>query len=136
MASFTISDFDDIKEIPDSVLDEMLRAGAEPVAAEQRKNAASMLNQRGMGTGKTAASIRIRKAGAGRSGGRSIAITFAGGRPNGKSGSKRAAEVAFINEFGKRSMPGRQFIRTSNENAADDMLAEQEKIHDAWLESQ
>ncbi|MGI6156590.1 MAG: hypothetical protein ACOYEB_11795 [Enterococcus lemanii] len=135
MAILYSSDFPDFEEIPDSVLDEMLKAGAEIVANEQRKTAKSMLGEKGRGDGTTAESVKVQKPEASKRGGRQIAITFSGSRPNGNK-TKRNAEVAFINEYGKSGQPAKQFIRIANETAADEALGRQEAIYDDWLNSQ
>jgi len=135
MANLYSSGFEDFEEIPDSVLDEMLKAGAEIVADEQRKTARSMLGEKGRGSGTTVRSIKVKSPKKSRGGGREISITFDGSRPNGKK-TKRNAEVAFINEYGKPGQRAKQFIRIANETATDSVTEVQEAIMGKWLESQ
>lgn len=129
------SAFLDLEEVPDSVLDEMLIAGAEIVADEQRKTAKSMLGEKGRGRGITSNSIAVKKPQKSKNGGREISITFEGSRPNGNK-TKRNAEVAFINEYGKRGQPAKQFIRIANEASADRAAEAQASVYDSWLGKQ
>ena len=62
-------------------------------------------------------------------------ITFKGSRL--RNGTRtRNAEIAFINEYGKRSQPARPFIgRAMNENE-DAIQAEAEKVIGDWIEAE
>ena len=60
-------------------------------------------------------------------------ITFSGKRRRGNT-ETRNAEIAFINEYGKRGQPARPFIATAAEQAADQIAAAGEKIIGEWFE--
>lgn len=112
----------------------MLRAQAEIVAREQRKNARTMLNEAGYSKGYTADSIDIGNPYE-REGVWYIQIRFKGKRPDGK----RAAEIAYLNEYGIGDNTGhvrmraRGFIWKANKAAQDEALAAADKIHNEWL---
>ena len=62
-------------------------------------------------------------------------VTFSGTRTRGRT-KTRNAEIAFINEYGKRSQPARPFIgRAMNENE-DAIQAEAEKVIGDWIETE
>ena len=120
MASLTYSGYDElilsmqeVANLPDEVLDEMLNAQADIVVDAQRKQAEAMgvvdtgLTLRSIKKGK----VKVKK------GVRSIFITPSGTRKRGKK-RVRNAEIAFINEFGKKKQKARPFIRTANEMSA------------------
>ena len=96
-----IGDLDELARLPDSVTDQMLNAEADVIEAAQRSEASRMWKGPYY-TGTTAASIKkgkIKRTGLDKS------ITVAPQGHN-KRGT-RNAEVAFVNEFGKRGQPGR-----------------------------
>ena len=67
--------------------------------------------------------------------GASVTITFSGYRKRGRT-STRNAEIAFINEFGKRGQPARPFISVANKKAQERALdAAADVIHD-YIEKQ
>ena len=67
--------------------------------------------------------------------GASVTITFSGSRKRGRT-STRNAEIAFINEFGKRGQPARPFISVANKKAQERALdAAADVIHD-YIEKQ
>lgn len=118
--------------VSQEVGDQMLKVQAEILAEQQRKNAGTMLNAEGFGKGYTRDSIQVSNPYT-RGNVRFIQIRFWGKRPDGK----RAAEVAFLNEFGigdgERGcrMRARGFIAKANaekmdeaERAAADILEE------------
>lgn len=120
MARLTYSGYDalilsmqEVANLPDEVLDEMLNAQADIVVDAQRKQAEAMgvvdtgLTLRSIKKGK----VKVKK------GVRSIFITPSGTRKRGKK-RVRNAEIAFINEFGKKKQKARPFIRTANEMSA------------------
>lgn len=121
-------DLDELAGVPTGVIDEMLVEGATVAKNAQAKHAASML--RGpYNKGAVAAAGKLGKPGT-TSDGRVIAITF-----EGTQHGTRLAEIAFINEFGKRGQPARPFIRTANESCADQAVDAEERVYDAWLKS-
>ncbi len=119
----------DADDIPDEVLEAMLNAEADTIASEQRRNASTLLNERGLSTGATERSIKIKKA---KRIGKSMSarITFDGTRPDGK----RAAEIAFINEYGVpgKGIRGRMFIQKAIDSKGDEALDKAEKIFRDW----
>jgi len=120
-----IDDLSSLAQIPDSVIDDILTAQADVIEPEQRKMAQSMGVYR---TGVTAGSIKRTKIKIGKDG-RYIDIY-----PQGKNAAGNAnAEVAFVNEFGKKNQPARPFIRTANENRADEAVAQAEKVLDTFI---
>lgn len=123
-------DLAELAKLPDSVVDGMLNAEADVLVAEQRKTAEQMLRGRGYETGTTARSIKkgkIKKSG----NDRTLYITPTGTNARGT----RNAEVAFINEYGKKGQPARPFIRTANERAGDRAVEAGEKVLNAYLDS-
>lgn len=99
--------------LPDSVLNEMLEAGADILVKAQTDMARSMLVGE-FTTGTTASSItsgKKKKSGLGMS----IEVypqgTGANGRPS--------TEIAFINNYGKKGQPARPFITDANNQSQD-----------------
>ena len=134
MADFGVSGIDDliltlqqISEIPEPIQNEMLNAQAD-VLLQAQKAAASIIAD----TGETARSLKKNKPRI-RKGIRSISITFSGSRKRGNT-ITRNAEIAFVNEFGKRNVPARNFIRTAIERSASACTAAAGSIYDKWLE--
>lgn len=123
-----ILSMDELAQMPDGVLDEMLIAGAEVVKNAQAKHAASML-QGPYYKGAVAAGVKVGKPRKQRSG-RAVTISF-----EGTQHGTRVAEIAFINEFGKKGQPARPFILTANEASADAAVDAETKVYDAWLKS-
>lgn len=60
-------------------------------------------------------------------------VTFRGTRTRGRTRT-REAEIAFVNEYGKRGQPARPFIRQAAEQGADEIAAPGEKIIGDWFE--
>lgn len=61
------------------------------------------------------------------------AVTFSGSRRRGNTRT-RNAEIAFINEYGKRGQAPRPFIRLAAETAGDEIAAAGEKVVGDWWE--
>lgn len=61
------------------------------------------------------------------------AITFNGTRRRGNT-ETRNAEIAFVNEYGKRGQPARPFIRTALEQNEERISAPGVKIVGDWIE--
>ena len=59
-------------------------------------------------------------------------VTFSGSRTRGRT-KTRNAEIAFINEYGKRGQPARPFIATAAEQYADQIAEPGEKIVADWF---
>ena len=60
-------------------------------------------------------------------------VTFSDTRTRGRT-TTRNAEIAFINEYGKRNQPARPFIRTAAETGGDQIAEPGEKIVGDWFE--
>lgn len=121
-----ISDLGSLAELPDSVVDEMLKAEADVIEPEQHRTAKSMGVYR---TGVTEGSIKRTAVKAGKDG-RYLSIYPQGKNADGNSN----AEVAFVNEFGKRGQPARPFIDTANKNKTDQAVDAAEKVYNAFVD--
>lgn len=125
-----ILDMEEISEIPSGVAEKMLEAGADVLVQGQREMAISMGV---VDSGQVAASIvkgKVKKT----KDGYSVSVYPKGSRRRGNT-TTRNAEIAFVNEFGKRGQFPRPFIRTANEKYGDkavDAVAEQ---YDRFLKS-
>ena len=67
-----------------------------------------------------------------------LAVVLVGGDPASQSyvrNKRRAAEVAFVDEFGKQGQPARPFIQTANEKAADPAIDAAARVYDDFLKS-
>lgn len=148
-----MQDMENIAGIPDDVAEEMLDAEAGIVLAAQRSEAEklgmytgydthnntrdtsptnSLPGQtRNYSTGELARSIRKGKMQV-KDGKRSKRIYFSGSRKRGKTRTKNS-EIAFLNEFGSRTINARNFIWVANEKAADAAVEAAAKVHDKFL---
>jgi HK97 gp10 family phage protein len=139
MASFKVdgmadlSDFfENMASLPNDVIDKMLHAEADVIVKAQRRTAKTMLNGP-YATGELSRSVakgRIKKT----KDGKSISIIFKGSRKRGNTTTSNA-EIAFINEFGKRGQNPRPFIKTANEQSADEALEAASRVYDEFLNS-
>lgn len=138
MAIMTVSGITEITEkmrngmkIPESVLDSMLDAQAEVVIKAQKRTARTMLKgpyskggtEKAIGPGKKS----------GLSDGKKMTVEFKGSRKRGNT-TTRNAEIAFINEYGKKGQSARPFIKTANEQCEAEAVAAAEKIFNKWQE--
>ena len=66
-----------------------------------------------------------------------IYVTPTGTRLRGKENPKRVrnAEIAFVNEFGRKDQKARPFIRTANEASAEATTRAGLEVYDRWLKS-
>lgn len=135
MAEFDVSGLDDlmlslqdVADLPETVQDAMLDAQADVVLRAQQSAAQAIAD-----TGQTARSLRKSKPRT-RKGVRSISITFAGSRKRGET-TTRNAEIAFVNEYGKKGVPARNFIRKANEQSAAASTQAAKEIYDQYLQS-
>lgn len=119
-------------EIPESVMDSMLDAMAEIVIKAQERTAATMLGgpyytggtESAVGPGRK---VKLRN-------GKKMYITFKGSRHRGNT-TTRNAEIAFINEYGKKGQPARPFVKKANEQSADKSTAAAEAVFHAWQDT-
>ena len=144
----------EIAEIPDEVQDEMLDAEAQIVAEAIRGEAAklgmysgynthnnSRLNAGGIrseqtesySTGELARSVKVGKVKAVK-GQRQKYIYFAGSRKRGKTRT-RNAEIAFLNEYGTRTINQRNFVWVANKKAEAAAVQAAAAVYNRWLES-
>lgn len=135
MAEFDVSGLDDlmlslqdVADLPETVQDAMLDAQANVVLQAQQSAAQAIAD-----TGQTARSLRKSKPRT-RKGVRSISITFAGSRKRGDT-TTRNAEIAFVNEYGKKGVPARNFIRKANEQSAAASTQAAASVYDQYLQS-
>lgn len=135
MAEFDVSGLDnlmlslqDVADLPETVQDAMLDAQADVVLQAQQSAAQAIAD-----TGQTARSLRKSKPRT-RKGVRSISITFAGSRKRGDT-TTRNAEIAFVNEYGKKGVPARNFIRKANEQSAAASTQAAASVYDQYLQS-
>lgn len=124
-----LADLGELAALPDRVVEDMLNAEAEVIVRAQQAETASQWRGE-FATGTTARSIRkgrLKKTADGRS------LTVA---PQGKNArGTRNAEVAFINEFGKRGQPARPAIAAANARAEQEAVDAAEKQLNAFLDS-
>ncbi len=124
-----IDDLEALAQLPDSVTAGILEAQADVIQPEQQRAAQEMLvGPYATGaTGRAIKRTKVKKT----STGKSLSIY-----PQGQRGGKAAAEVAFLNEYGKRGQPARPFIRTANERAGDRAAQAGEKVYNDFLDRQ
>lgn len=123
----TIS-FDEIGELPDEVLFDMLEAKADVITRAQKETAQTML-QGPYYKGGVAAGITAKKPRRTRDGG-AVTIAFEGSQHG-----NPLAEIAFVNEFGKKNQPARPFIQTANESHATAATDAAAAVYDKYLAS-
>lgn len=120
--------FENVREIPYWVLEEMLDKQADVVVAAQRRTADSMLegpfNKRAVRAAIKKGKTKRRKDGLVKY------VTF-----NGSQHGSRLAEIAFINEYGKKGQSARPFVKVANEGAAGESQIAAEKVFDDWIET-
>ena len=125
-----LSDMEAIAEIPDATILEMLSAEAGVIAEAQAAEA------RAMGVvdkGVTARSITFDKKLKVTKDGKAIYVYPKGSRSDGSR--RRVAEVAFVNEFGKKGQPARPFINTANARKGDEAVKAAAEVYDKFLKS-
>ena len=138
LETFGFEDLDDafrrIADIPDSVTADALDAMAEVAKAAVKAQGDAMGVRDPESTVHILDKISTTKAKITDSGGYED-VTFSGSRLRGNTRT-RNAEIAFVNEYGKRGQPARPFIGTAmtkNENA---ISAPGEKVLGDWIEKE
>jgi HK97 gp10 family phage protein len=134
MATFDCKGIDDlmlsmaeIAAVPEDIQDEMLNAQANIVERAQKSKGSAYGVHR---TGVTLGSIKRTRIKRGKDG-RGLYVY-----PQGKNADgNRNAEVAFINEFGKRGQSARPFINDANETSAAETTQAAFAVYDKWLKS-
>lgn len=142
MASFELYGFDGlqdalsrISDIPFGVIEEALDGMAD-VAVDKIRNTGESMGVRDPESN-THILDKIKKAREAKktqSGGYRN-ITFSGTRTRGKT-KTRNAEIAFINEYGKRGQKARPFIGTAMNRYEEQITAPAEKVIGDWIESE
>lgn len=131
----------EVAALPEEVIDEMLNARADVVVAAQQAEARKLGSEyrnkkqkKSYATGTTAISSKKGKIKV-KDGTRMLYVTPAGSRTRGKKKktTTRNAEIAFLNEFGTRTINARNFIRTANERSAEAATAAELAVYDRFL---
>ena len=125
-------DMQAIAELPEDVQDEMLNAQADVVVKAQREQA-EVMGVHAPNSGLTIRSIKKGKVKL-KKGVRVIYVTPTGTRKRGKK-RVRNAEIAFVNEYGKKRQKARPFIRTANEKSAEATTQAAMDVYDRFLKS-
>lgn len=135
MAGFAVKGLPELEQqfarlstVPAEVLWEMLDAEADVVVDAQRTEAETMLHGRySMGVIKRSIKKgKIKNA----KGVWTQYINYSG-----KQHGNRVAEIAFVNEYGKKNQPARPFIRTANEKCADKAVDAGAEVLFKWIDS-
>lgn len=126
------SDIAALSFLPDSVSDAILNAEADVIVEAQRHTMAEMQHGPNF-TGTSANSVKKGPVRRGKNG-PYISIYPQGSRT--RNGKKyRNAEIAFINEYGKRGQPGRPAIQVANARALEKATAAGEKVYYNYLDN-
>ena len=125
----TLISMEKIANIPDSVMQAMMEAQADIVVEAQKRTASTMLQgpyyRGGVAGGVSKGKFKRTKDGA------EHYVVF-----KGTQHGTRIAEIAFINEYGKKGQPARPFIKTANEQAVDEATEAAAKILHDWQANQ
>lgn len=124
--------FADLKEIPWDVTSEALNSMAAVAEQKVRSSGESMGVRDPKSRVHILDKITHTKPKRTESGGISD-VTFSGSRTRARTRT-RNAEIAFINEYGKRGQQARPFIRQAAEQGGDEITAPGEKIIGDWFE--
>lgn len=140
MAEFSCNGLDglmlslqEIAEIPETVQDEILQAGAEVVAKAQREKVRAYGIYDGSSPKHVADSIKPGKVKL-KKGQRIIYVSPTGSRRRGKTVT-RNSEILFVNEYGRRGQKARPAVRDANEASAEATTAAQAEVYDKYLRS-
>ena len=126
--------FDRLSEIPDSVVNKALTE-METIAASEIKSSGERYGVRDRESNvHVLDKIKINKPKRTASGAYAD-VTFSGSRTRGKT-STRNAEIAFINEYGKRNQHARPFVGEAMEKNAERIAQTGEKIIGEWMEQE
>lgn len=121
---------EELAQIPEEVQDKMLNAQAD-VVVEAQKEKARVYNVQD--TGAMIQSIKKGRVKRAKGGSRVIYVTPTGSRKRGGK-TVRNAEVAFVNEYGRRNQQARPFIRDANETSANATTEAGAAIYYKWQE--
>ena len=141
MATLELTGFDDladafrrISEIPFEVTSDALDAMAAVAADQIRSTGESMGVRDPESDVHILDRIKPRKPKQTEYGGYEM-ISFTGTRRRGNT-TTRNAEIAFVNEYGKRGQPARPFIGTAMNRGADQIQDQAEKVIGDWIEKE
>ena len=141
MATLELTGFDDledafrrISEIPFDVTAEALDAMAAVAAEKIRSTGESMGVRDPESDVHILDRIKPRKPKKTTEGGYEM-ISFTGTRRRGNT-TTRNAEIAFVNEYGKKGQPARPFIGTAMNRSADRIQDQAEKVIGDWIENE
>ena len=141
MATLELTGFDDledafqrISEIPFDVTAEALDAMAAVAADAIRSTGESMGVRDPESDVHILDRIKPRKPKKTTEGGYEM-ISFTGTRRRGNT-TTRNAEIAFVNEYGKKGQPARPFIGTAMNRSADRIQDQAEKVIGDWIENE
>lgn len=141
MATLELQGFEDledafrrISEIPFEVTAEALDAMAEVAAEKIRSTGESMGVRDPESDVHILDRVKPRKPKKTEYGGYEM-ISFTGSRRRGNT-TTRNAEIAFVNEYGKRGQPARPFIGTAMSRGADQIQDQAEKVIGNWIEKE
>lgn len=127
-------DFAALARLPDSVVEGILEAEAGVILPAQRVEIEKQWNgPKNLSTGMSAKSIKKGKVKKDRDG-RSLSIYPQGTRKRGGR-STRNAEIAFINEYGKRGQPARPAIDAANKKKEKEAIDAGERVYNQFLDS-
>lgn len=127
-------DFAALARLPDSVIEGILEAEADVILPAQRAEIEKQWNgPKNLSTGMSAKSIKKGKVKKDRDG-RSLSIYPRGTRKRGGR-TTRNAEIAFINEYGKRGQPARPAISTANMKKEKEATDAGERVYNQFLDS-
>lgn len=125
-------DFAALARLPDSVVEGILEAEADVILPAQRAE----IEKQWTGPhslGISSKSVKKGKVKKDRDG-HSLSIYPQGTRKRGKQ-STRNAEIAFINEYGKRGQPARPAISTANTKKEKEAIDAGERVYNQFLDS-
>lgn len=126
--------FERIGDMPDSVLDSALTA-METIAANEIRSSGERYGVRDSESSvHVLDKVKINKPKRTDTGGYAD-VTFSGTRTRGKT-TTRNAEIAFVNEYGKRNQQARPFVGEAMEKNADKIAQAGEKVISEWLEKE
>ena len=127
----TLLSFEEIAELPTSVLDQMLDAEAQIVMRQQ----ASVARSYGLvDTGQMVNSITCTSPKDTADGGRTCNVYPQGSRTRGKT-TTRNASIAFYNEYGVKGRPGKPWMETANAQCEDEARAAAEEVFNSYIGS-
>ena len=145
----------EVANLPDDIVAEMLTAEAEVVAEATRKEAQKLGvgydeknnnarntttentlpgQEKTYSTGLTAKSVAVSKMKRDKKGVRTVSVYFKGKRRRGNQ-TVSNAEIAFLNEYGTRTINARNFVWRANQGSSEEALKASAEVYDAFLKS-